>query len=187
MAAPAVQVPAPVLPEGGGAVPDLVQADPPGRLAGSDRIAIAGFLAGRPHWDGVICVIGPDLSQWVQISADEVVSFQGCVTGRLLRLLGGADTADAQAVADTLSRPERLAARLRSAEVAGDAAALTGALIGAELAAAKPYWLGQRVGLIGTAAAHAAALQAQGVSAEQEPAEAMQAAGLQALAGRAGG
>ena len=89
---------------------------------------------------------------------------------------GGWDEAAFDAgVSDALSRPERLGARLFSLRAEGliaglspqaARARLSGLLIGTELAAARPYWLGQRVTLIGAeklSAAYARALAAQGV------------------------
>ena len=62
-------------------------------------------------------------------------------------------------------------------------ARLSGLLIGAELAAARPYWLGQRVALLGDsrlAGHYAAALAAQAAPPETAEAEAMTLAGLTA-------
>ena len=62
-------------------------------------------------------------------------------------------------------------------------ARLSGLLIGAELAAARPYWLGQRIALIGApklAAHYAAALALQGVVAETANATECTLAGLTA-------
>lgn len=92
---------------------------------------------------------------------------------------GWDDDAFDAAVSEALSRPERLGARLFSLRAEGliggpfpDAARarLSGFLIGTELAAAKPYWLGQRVTLVGAetlSAAYARALAAQGVEAQR--------------------
>ena len=69
------------------------------------------------------------------------------------------DTAFDDALSDGLSRPERLAGRLASirADLALNdippptaEARLAGTLIGAELAAARAYWLGQTLAVIGT-------------------------------------
>ena len=91
-----------------------------------------------------------------------------------------------------LSRPESLATSLFSlraegllAGLSGDAARarLSGLLIGAELAAMRPYWLGQAVALVGAEAlsgAYATALGAQGVPTEMAGAEEMTLAGLTA-------
>ncbi len=88
------------------------------------------------------------------------------------------------------SRPERIAARLFALRAEGLISGLTpaaararlsGLLIGTELAGAKPYWLGQRVTLIGAdklSAAYASALAAQGVTAERLPATDCTLAGL---------
>ncbi|MBC7165354.1 MAG: 2-dehydro-3-deoxygalactonokinase [Roseovarius sp.] len=163
----AAPLPAPLLPETTGqTLPGLSQAAPPDVLDGWTRLLLIGLSEAHPDWDGVACVLTPTLSHWVHLSAREAVSCLSFLTPRLVAALGGAEAADADALADSLSRPERLAAHLRAAEVAGRPAALTGHLLGAELAAARPYWLGQSVALIapaGGASGRAAALEAQGV------------------------
>ncbi|QYX57042.1 2-dehydro-3-deoxygalactonokinase [Roseovarius sp. SCSIO 43702] len=178
-------VPAPVLPASGH-VPDLCQVSPHDRLSGWARVEIAGFLRDRPHWDGVICRATGDVTHWVQISADEIVSFQGFSTGRLVTALDGTGSLGEESLNDALSRPEKLAALLRRAEVSKDAAAVTGALIGAELAAARPYWLGQGVAVIGTDWPYRQALAMQGVTAEQVQRNEMRQAGLTVIAERNG-
>ena len=63
---------------------------------------------------------------------------------------------------------------------------MSGLLIGLELAAAKPYWLGQRIALIGAealSARYATALSAQGVASETLDATACTLAGLAAARG----
>ena len=178
-------LPAPVLPESGFALPGFTQDDPPDVIGAWVRLWIAGFVARHSHWDGVICARDGGISHWLRVSADEAVSAQSFLSLELAQTLGGAAKPDMQAVADSLSRPERLAAHLRAAQVAGDAAAITGHLIGAELAAARVYWLGQRVAVLDTAPApHAAALAAQGVPCECHDPEVLIAPGLVAL-GRA--
>jgi len=172
-----------------------------------EETQIAGVLATLPNFDGIICLPGTH-SKWAHLSAGEVVSFQTFLTGEMFALLAGQsvlrqsvlrhsvgasgwdDTAFAEAVADALTSPARVSARLfglrAEALLAGLApetarARLSGLLIGAELAAARPYWLGQRVVIVaadGIAHAYAAALAAQGVVAELLPAEQMTLAGL---------
>ena len=159
-------VPCPVLPGHGRGLPVITQDQPADVLGGWARLWLAGFLARHPGWDGVVCVQDGDVTHWVHLSADEVVSCASFLTLRLIAALGGGDTPDTAAMADSQSRPERLAQYLREAEVRGNPAAITGTLIGAELAASRVYWLGQQVGLIapeGAASAYSAALNAQGV------------------------
>lgn len=188
-------------------VPGLCQTRPAADVMRGEEVQIAGALAVRPGFDGVICLPGTH-SKWVQVSAGEVVSFQTFMTGELFALLSAQSVlrhsiaatgwdaeAFAAAVSETLSRPERLAARLfglRAAGLVGDQAPetararLSGLLIGAELAAARPYWLGQAVLLVGseaTCAPYAAALTAQAVPAETLPAGACTIAGLSKLRG----
>jgi 2-dehydro-3-deoxygalactonokinase len=183
-------------------VPGLRQ-DRPADVMRGEETQIAGFLATRPGFDGILCLPGTH-TKWAHISAGEVVSFQSFLTGELFDLLahrsvlrhtvaeGWDEAAFAEGVAETLSRPERLAARLFGLRAAGllgqeggDAARarLSGLLIGAELAAAKPYWLGQRVALIGAPEvmdAYSAALTGLSVPVTSHDASDMTLAGLSA-------
>lgn len=171
--------------------PGLKQTSPADVMRGEET-QIAGALQLMPGYDGVLCLPGTH-SKWVHISAGEVVSFQTFMTGEMFALLSEAsvlrhgmqgaagwdDAAFDSAVADALSRPERLGARLFSLRAEGLVAGLSpdsararlsGLLIGTELAAAKPYWLGQRVTLVGAkklSAAYVRALGLQGVEAER--------------------
>ncbi len=139
----------------------LRQSKPMGQL---DLAAVqaSGFLTLNPQWDGVLCIVG-GRSHWIQISADEAVSFQNFLSPQLADFLCGDIPApgkasiDLQAMQDTLSRPEALAAQLASVQSAmtmensdnaTTAAAIWGHLLGAEFAAARPYWLGQNLALI---------------------------------------
>ncbi|THH35949.1 2-dehydro-3-deoxygalactonokinase [Aliishimia ponticola] len=182
-------------------VPGLSQSSPPDVMRGEET-QIAGFLALKDGWDGVICLPGTH-TKWVHLSAGEVVSFQTFMTGELFALLAGqsvlrhsVDTsgwdaaAFAEAASEAMSRPEALAARLfrlRAAHLlegpqpARACAELSGLLIGAELAAARPYWLGQNIAVIGAdavARAYVEALSLQGNSATFAKSDAMTQAGL---------
>lgn len=184
-------------------IPGLSQAKPADVMRGEET-QIAGVLALCPGFDGVICLPGTH-SKWAHVSAGEVVSFQTFMTGEMFALIsshsvlrhsmagdGWDDAAFDAGAADGLSRPERLMSRLFSLRAEGlldglsSAAArarLSGLLIGAELAAARPYWLGQRVVLIGNAAlstSYARALATQGLAAETLDATACTLAGLAA-------
>lgn len=169
-------------------VPGLKQFAPPDVMRGEET-QIAGFLASHQNWDGVICLPGTH-TKWVQVSAGEVVSFRTFMTGEMFDLLarqsvlkhsvgqGWDDAAFAEAAADTLSRPEQMAARLfglRAADLLQGQdggitkAQLSGFLIGAELAATRPYWLGQQLAIIGAeelSDIYAKALQHQGAFVE---------------------
>ena len=181
-------------------VSGLKQNAPPDVMRGEET-QIAGFLGTRANWDGVICLPGTH-TKWAQISADEVVSFRTFMTGEMFDLLRGQsvlrhsvgegwdDAAFVEAVEDALSKPEQLAARLfnlRAADLlhAQDAgvarARLSGLLIGAELAASRPYWLGQQIAIIGAdglSAIYATALQHQGAFVETANATHSTLAGL---------
>jgi len=181
--------------------PGLKQITPADVMRGEET-QIAGALAVLPGFDGVICLPGTH-SKWVHISAGEVVSFQTFLTGEMFALLsehsvlrhgmadgGWQDDAFDQGVADALSHPEKIAARLFTLRAEGliaglssgfARARLSGLLIGIELAAAKPYWLGRPVVLVGTPALslnYARALAAQGLIADQLDATACTLSGL---------
>lgn len=185
-------------------VPGLAQTRPGPDVMRGEETQLAGLLRLRPGFDGVACLPGTH-SKWAALSAGEVTSFQTAMTGEIFALLAqhsvlrhslGADPAaldgdsfDA-AVSEALSRPEALAARLfaiRAADLTqglapGAARArLSGLLIGAELAATKPWWLGRAVVLVGApalSALYARALAVQGVSAEPLDATQLVLAGL---------
>jgi 2-dehydro-3-deoxygalactonokinase len=185
--------------------PGLKQISPADVMRGEET-QIAGALRLDPGYDGILCLPGTH-SKWAQISAGEVISFQTFMTGEMFALLselsvlrhgmqgeGWDEAAFDAGLSDALSRPERIAARLFSLRAEGllsglapatARARLSGLLIGIELAAARPYWLGQRVTLIGAeklSAAYARALLAQGVEAKTLPATACTLAGLASLA-----
>jgi 2-dehydro-3-deoxygalactonokinase len=170
-----------------------------------EETQIAGALALSPNFDGVFCLPGTH-SKWVHVSAGEVVSFQTFMTGELFALLSrqsvlrhGMATdrwdqvAFAQGLDDALSRPEKIGARLfglraesllHNLDGAAAFSRLSGLLIGVELAAAKPYWLGQPVTLIGAeklSDTYCYALEKQGLSPNNLPSQACTIAGLASL------
>ncbi|MBA3324517.1 MAG: 2-dehydro-3-deoxygalactonokinase, partial [Rhodobacteraceae bacterium] len=153
-------------------LPGLRQDAPPDVIRGEET-KIAGLLAAEPRFDGVACSPGTH-TKWAHVSAGEIVSFASFMTGEIFALLStesvlrhsvaedGWSTPDfADAVEEMLAHPERLATRLFGIRAAGllaglaperARARLSGLLIGAELAGARPYWLGRDVVLIGTPA-----------------------------------
>ncbi len=181
-------------------LPGLSQASPADVMRGEET-QIAGFLRLAPDFDGVICLPGTH-TKWAHVSAGEVVSFRTFMTGELFALLSknsvlrhvvAGDGWDAGAftsgLSDAMSRPESVAAKLFGLRASAllDAvppatarAQLSGLLIGMELAASRPYWLGQRVALIGAdalVALYETALAGQGVPTEK-PADDVTLSGL---------
>jgi len=205
--APGTLVPAPVtdLRLTVGIVPGLMQAAPPDVMRG-EEVQIAGALALVPDFDGAICLPGTH-SKWAQLSAGEVVSFQTQMTGEMFALLstqsvlrhGLADGWDEAAfdagVAEGAARPERLLSQLFRIRAEGllqglpgaaGRARLSGLLIGAEIAGARPWWLGLPVLLIGAGpltALYARALATEGVTARALDATDCTLAGLMLAAG----
>jgi 2-dehydro-3-deoxygalactonokinase len=184
-------------------LPGLSQSSPADVMRGEET-QIAGFLTTEPAFDGVLCLPGTHC-KWAHVSAGEVVSFRTFMTGEIFALLSGqsvlrhsvaASGLDPEAfrgaVAHAISRPQALAGDLfalrAEALLAGlDATVarsrLSGLLIGAELAAARPYWLGRDVVIVGAsgiASAYASALSAQGVAPRVVSAEEMTLNGLRA-------
>jgi 2-dehydro-3-deoxygalactonokinase len=184
-------------------LPGLKQAQPPDVMRGEET-QIAGLMAAEPRFDGVVCLPGTH-TKWVQVSAGEIVSFRTFLTGEMFALLsrrsvlrhtlapsGWDAEAFREAVSEGMSHPARLGAELFSLRAAallqdlpGETARarLSGLLIGMEIAAARPWWLGQSVTLVGAADladAYAEALAAQGLAASRAPAEATTLAGLAA-------
>jgi 2-dehydro-3-deoxygalactonokinase len=169
--APYAPVPCPPLPEGltpapsgpdlqVGIIPGLSQADPADVMRGEET-KVAGFLAQNPDWDGALLLPGTH-PKWIQVSAGEVVGFRTSLTGELFAALSGHtvlrhsvttegwdEEAFLAGVADGLSKPEALAARLFSLRAESllkglrpeaAKARLSGLLIGTDLAAAKGWW-----------------------------------------------
>ena len=166
------------------AIIPLSQDTPAAHTAGEET-AIAGYVSQNPSFDGVLLVLG-EHSCWAHISAGEVVSFQTFLTPALRTALSAPepsmDAAFDAALSDTLARPDRLAQHLASAR-AGQTGQETAHLIGAEIAAAKPYWLGQNVVILADdpdARPYMAALQSQGVAARQSDLEAALLTGFSA-------
>lgn len=183
-------------------LPGLSQAAPPDVMRGEET-QIAGFLAETPGFDGILCLPGTH-TKWVQVSAGEVVSFRTFMTGELFALLSRQSVlrhamddewdhdAFLAAVRDGMAQPQALAGRLfglraeslLAPPAPGTAPArLSGFLIGAELAAARPYWLGQRVALLGDGALarhYAQALAAEGAAPETADVARATLAGLSA-------
>lgn len=183
-------------------IPGVKQLRPTDVMRGEET-QIAGYLARNSGFDGVLCLPGTH-TKWVRISAGEIVSFRTFMTGEMYSLLskqsvlrhsiaeGWNEKAFAEAVATTLSQPETLAAalftiRAESLVASSDGTTarsrLSGLLIGAELAGARHYWLGQRVALVGDQALsthYAAALALQGLQAEIADGAATTLAGLAA-------
>ncbi|MGR3363548.1 MAG: 2-dehydro-3-deoxygalactonokinase [Maritimibacter harenae] len=181
-------------------VPGLQQVAPTGLML-ADAVRVRGFLARNPGYDGVLCLAGRR-TRWVHVSAGEVVSFQSFSTGDLVRstcatlgIEGAPGEGLEAAVDDAMSRPEAAAARIGAAEAGlrlgtlSQEAALAeiwGLFLGLEMAAARPYWLGQPVALVGEGdrrAAYARAMTAQAVMFEEADEEETILAGFAAIRG----
>lgn len=181
-------------------LPGMSQAKPSDVMRGEET-QIGGFLRGTPSFDGILCLPGTH-TKWVHVSAGEVVSFRTFMTGEMFALLstqsvlrfsvseGWDDAAFLQGVGDAMGRPATLAGELFGIRAGSllegtppgvARARLSGLLIGAELAAARPYWLGQEIVILGEGAmagCYRSALAAQGAEARCVPVEDVTLAGL---------
>lgn len=148
----------------------LCQLSPADVMRGEET-QIAGFCALNSEFSGAICLPGTH-SKWAQIEQGKVVGFQTFLSGELFALLKEhsilrtdmlGNEWDQVAFARTVacafkddfalqSEIFRLRAQqlLSQSPVSGGQAALSGLLIGAELAATKRYWLDQPIGIVGT-------------------------------------
>lgn len=182
-------------------LPGVKQRAPADVMRGEET-QIAGFLRDQPEFDGVLVMPGTH-SKWVHISAEEIVSFQTFMTGEVYALLarqsvlrhsvavtGWDDAAFEEGLSSAISRPESVAAKLfglRAASLLSEQspetarATLSGLLIGLELAATRPYWLGRNLAIIGApeiGAVYAKALALQGLQAKVYDAQPMTRSGL---------
>jgi 2-dehydro-3-deoxygalactonokinase len=184
-------------------LPGVKQMSPVDVMRGEET-QIKGFLALNKDFDGVICLPGTH-TKWVHVSAGEMVSFQTFMTGEIFSLISKQsilkhnidhDSWDRDvflsSLADAMSKPAAFSAALFSMRaqslVSKDAdhfdqnlSRLSGLLIGMELVAARPYWLGQAIAVLGDAKiakAYTEALQGQGVPVLLADAERMTLEGL---------
>ena len=147
----------------------IKQTKPPDVMRGEET-QIAGVLLENPGFAGVLCLPGTH-TKWVEISNGVIARFQTFMTGELFNLLatqsvlrhsvegaGWDRSAFADSVKSMMSEPQDFAARLFSIRAdtlisgTGHAVAnsrLSGILLGAEFAAARRYWQGQEVTIVG--------------------------------------
>lgn len=185
-------------------VPGLRQDEPADVMRGEET-QIAGFLAGNPDFDGLICLPGSH-SKWARVRDNQVLSFQTSMTGELFAALSR-HTVLRHSIAETgfalaafrpglramLRQPETLSLNLFSLRAqhllgridpAAARARLSGLLIGAELASMRSLLQAHPVAIIG--AAHLSELYRIGlaelaVTASCHDAAEMTRAGLHAI------
>lgn len=187
-------------------LPGINQVDPPAVMR-SEETQVAGYLAGNPDFDGVVCLPGTH-TKWVHVSAGEIVSFMSTMTGELFALLsknsilrrtiaaeGHDQSAFLEGVEASFRDPGKLSNALISLRAMSYLAGLdpvearsrlSGLLVGADLTASRAYWLGRDVAVVGDEpiASHVAtALEAQGVAVHKVDGKAMALAGLIAAHG----
>jgi 2-dehydro-3-deoxygalactonokinase len=171
-------------------IPGLKQVIPADIMRGEET-QIMGILNKNKDFDGVICLSGTH-TKWVRVSAGEVVSFQTFMTGELFALLSqnsvlkysvsksGWDKNQFQdAVKEIMSDNKLLGSKLfnlRAESIIQDSPALesrsrlSGYLIGLELSGSRPYWLGEKVIIVGEdeiSEAYEQALRLHGVDTER--------------------
>ena len=138
-----------------------------------EETQIAGILSEDPSFEGVLCLPGTH-TKWVRICAGQIVEFKTFMTGELFSLLSaqsvlrhsldgvGSDATEfARSIELMMTEPARFAGELFSIRAgslvaalqAGTARArLAGLLIGAELAAARSYWVDRSPVIVGNGA-----------------------------------
>ncbi len=182
-------------------LPGIMQIAPADVMRGEET-QIAGVLLEHPDFNGVICLPGTH-TKWVKVTAREIVNFRTFMTGELFNVLSthsvlrysldnaGWDAGEfASSVKMSVAEPEGFAGRLFAIRantlVSGLAPAaanarLSGALIGAELAAARSYWLDHDVLIVGNGiqvSLYGEGLQALGKGSRASDASQVTLAGL---------
>lgn len=161
-------------------LPGLSQSSPPDVMRGEET-QLAGLIAARPGWEGVVCMPGTH-SKWARVRGGRVTAFRTFMTGELYALLArqsvlrlsvaGAEP-DPAAFDEAAASGAGLAGlfSVRAAGLLGDVPAaaaagrLSGLLVGAEIAAAEPFRGGAPLALVGAPALtslYARALAARG-------------------------
>lgn len=147
----------------------LRQSDPPDVIRGEET-QIAGLLAERHGFNGVACMPGTH-TKWVEISDGRVTRFKSFISGELFSLLQNhsvlrhslaSENIDREAFENELDRlidgsgaPLAAMFSLRAEDLLFETppevlrAKLSASLISAEIRAAKSYWTGHCVALIG--------------------------------------
>ena len=165
--------------------------DNPADVMRGEETQIRGFLSIFSNFDGIICLPGTH-TKWVHVSAGEVISFRTFMSGELFDLLskysvlkhsvksdGWNHKEFKSAVSESISNPQKIFSDffklradhlLKQVEQSELRSKLSGYIIGAELAGAKPYWLGQNVVILGNnnlSKIYKIALEGQGIFAQQ--------------------
>ena len=184
-------------------LPGIKQVAPADVMRGEET-QIAGVIAKRPGFDGVVCLPGTH-TKWARVRDGMVQSFGTFMTGEMFALLsessvlrhtvgttGWDPQAFGQAVEQAVKDPNTLSASLFSlraqallAELPPPVARarLSGLLIGTELSAAQNYWHSGDVVVVGENAlanAYAEALKLQNITPALFNAEQMTLSGLTA-------
>ena len=149
-------------------VPGLCQTAPPDVMRG-EEVHLAGLLALEPDFSGNVCLPGTH-SKWVRLKDGKVQAFQTYMTGELFSLLADVSILKHSIHSDHFDEESFLNAAMEvfedPAAVMGNlfkirarsllqknddstASRLSGLLVGQELAAAKTYWQGSTVKIIG--------------------------------------
>jgi 2-dehydro-3-deoxygalactonokinase len=151
----------------------IKQTSPAPDVMRGEETQIAGILSADPSFDGVLCLPGTH-TKWVRIRAGEIVEFKTFMTGELFDLLSrhsvlrhslngaGSNAVEfARSIQLMMTEPASFAGQLFSIragnlvsglEAAAAKARLSGLLIGAELAAARRYWVDQSPVIVGNGA-----------------------------------
>jgi len=163
----------------------------PADVMRGEETQIRGFLSVFSDFEGIVCLPGTH-TKWVHVSAGEVVSFRTFISGELFALMseysvlkhsvnsdGWSDQEFKSAVSESISNPQKIFSdffKLRADDLLNKVeksvlrSKLSGYIIGAELAGAKPYWLGQNVVILADnnlSKIYKAALEVQGVFAQE--------------------
>ncbi|MDA5094749.1 2-dehydro-3-deoxygalactonokinase [Aliiroseovarius sp. KMU-50] len=190
-------------------LPGVKQMHPADVMRGEET-QIAGLLLEDQNFEGTLCLPGTH-NKWVRIKAGQVTEFRTFMTGEIFALIStqsvlrhSVNTTDHDqkafeaALESAMADPSSIAANLFSLRAEGllhglptdtARARLSALLIGAELAATRPFWQAEEVLILGegdVARAYEAALAKAGGTARCVDAETLTLAGLKSAYAKLG-
>jgi len=129
-----------------------VMQDTPYAVLGMEQLYLSALAAGDGHWDGAVCFGN---GTWVQMSAGETIAFQkgsfdlaaDCFDPEIAQLAAHEGGLRADRLPHLVARASDQVLGGAMSEAEGQSYAI-GASVGADIATAKPYWLGNDVKLV---------------------------------------
>jgi 2-dehydro-3-deoxygalactonokinase len=138
--------------DGGNPFLRYVMQDTPYAILGMEQLYLSALAARDGHWDGAVSFGN---GTWVQMSAGETIAFQkgcfdlaaDCLDPEVAQLAAHEGGLRADRLPHLIARAQDRAA-VNETTAAEAQSYIIGASVGADIATAKPYWLGNDVKLV---------------------------------------